>query len=72
MRAVLETIGVFAFATSGALLAVRREFDLVGVLMLAVITATGAASCATSSSATRRRPRSPSGRTSPRRSPPRC
>jgi uncharacterized membrane protein YeiH len=41
MRAVLETIGVFAFATSGALLAVRREFDLVGVLMLAVITAIG-------------------------------
>jgi uncharacterized membrane protein YeiH len=38
---VLETIGVFAFAISGALLAVRRDFDLVGVLILAVITAVG-------------------------------
>jgi uncharacterized membrane protein YeiH len=38
---VLETIGVFAFATSGALVAVRRNFDVVGILMLAVITAVG-------------------------------
>lgn len=41
MQTVLETIGVFAFATSGALVAVRRGFDLVGILMLAVITAVG-------------------------------
>ena len=41
MRLLLETLGVFAFATSGALLAVRREFDLVGILMLAVIAAVG-------------------------------
>ena len=38
---VLETIGVFAFAISGAFLAVRREFDLVGIVVLAIVTAIG-------------------------------
>ena len=38
---VLETIGVFAFAISGAFLAVRRDFDLVGVVVLAIVTAIG-------------------------------
>lgn len=39
--AVLEAIGVFAFAISGALLAVRRGFDVIGILTLALITAIG-------------------------------
>lgn len=38
---VLELVGVFAFATSGALLAVRKGFDIVGMLVLAWITALG-------------------------------
>ena len=38
---VLETIGVFAFAISGAFLAVRRDFDLVGIVVLAIVTAIG-------------------------------
>ena len=41
MVAVIEAVGVFAFAISGALLAVRRGFDIVGVLVLAVLTAIG-------------------------------
>jgi uncharacterized membrane protein YeiH len=39
--AVLEVIGIFAFATSGALLAVRRGFDIVGILTLAILTSVG-------------------------------
>jgi uncharacterized membrane protein YeiH len=38
---VLETIGVFAFAISGAFLAVRRDFDVVGIVVLAIVTAIG-------------------------------
>lgn len=38
---ILETIGVFAFAISGAFLAVRRDFDLVGIVVLAIVTAIG-------------------------------
>ncbi|MFI1912022.1 trimeric intracellular cation channel family protein [Nocardia sp. NPDC020380] len=34
-------VGVFAFGVSGALLAVRRRFDVVGIAVLAVATATG-------------------------------
>jgi uncharacterized membrane protein YeiH len=41
MLAVIEAVGVFAFAISGALLAVRRGFDIVGILVLAIITAMG-------------------------------
>jgi uncharacterized membrane protein YeiH len=41
MLAVIEAVGVFAFALSGALLAVRRGFDIVGILVLAVLTAMG-------------------------------
>jgi uncharacterized membrane protein YeiH len=41
LTAVLEAVGVFAFALSGALLAVRLGFDVVGILMLAIITAIG-------------------------------
>ena len=38
---MIEAVGVFAFALSGALLAVRRGFDLVGVIVLEVLTAIG-------------------------------
>ncbi|MGH3584894.1 MAG: trimeric intracellular cation channel family protein, partial [Pseudonocardia sp.] len=38
---VLDLIGVFAFATSGALVAVRRDFDLIGMIVLAGVTALG-------------------------------
>ncbi|MGY2130389.1 trimeric intracellular cation channel family protein [Blastococcus sp. SYSU DS0617] len=38
---VLELVGVFAFAVSGALIAIRRDFDVVGIAILAVVTALG-------------------------------
>lgn len=37
----LNLIGMFVFATSGALLAVRKNYDVVGMTVLAVITAMG-------------------------------
>lgn len=37
----LELLGIFVFATSGALMAVRKGFDVVGILLLAWITALG-------------------------------
>jgi uncharacterized membrane protein YeiH len=37
----LNLIGIFAFALSGALLGVRRNFDIVGMAVLATITAVG-------------------------------
>lgn len=37
----LDFIGVFAFALSGGLAGVRRHFDIVGILVLAVVTALG-------------------------------
>lgn len=41
VQRVLELVGIFAFATSGALMAVRKGFDIVGILVLAWITALG-------------------------------
>lgn len=41
VQRVLELVGIFAFATSGALVAVRKGFDVVGILALAWITALG-------------------------------
>lgn len=38
---ILELAGIFVFATSGALIAVRKDFDVVGILALAWITALG-------------------------------
>jgi len=38
---VLDIIGTFAFAISGALLASKKEFDLFGVLIIAFATAVG-------------------------------
>ena len=41
IETTLNLIGVFAFALSGALLAVRQEFDIVGMAVLATVTAIG-------------------------------
>lgn len=41
VETTLVLIGVFAFALSGALLAVRRRFDIVGMAVLATATAIG-------------------------------
>ena len=38
---VLEYIGLVAFAASGALIAIREEYDLFGVFILAMVTAVG-------------------------------
>lgn len=38
---VLELTGIFAFALSGALMAIRRDLDVVGIAILAVTTALG-------------------------------
>jgi len=38
---ILEMIGTIAFAISGALVGIRKENDLLGVLLLGIITATG-------------------------------
>lgn len=38
---VLDLIGVFVFAISGALLAIRIEFDIVGVVVLGAVTGLG-------------------------------
>ena len=41
MQLVLELVGIFAFAVSGALMAIRKGFDVVGIVLLAGITALG-------------------------------
>jgi uncharacterized membrane protein YeiH len=41
MHAALELTGIFAFGLSGALMAIRRDFDVVGIATLAVLTALG-------------------------------
>ena len=41
MLATLDLIGIFAFGVSGALMAIRRNFDVVGIAILAVVTAVG-------------------------------
>lgn len=38
---ILELVGIAAFAISGAMLAVRKDFDLVGIVLLAGVTALG-------------------------------
>lgn len=38
---VILTIGIIAFAVSGAMIAIRRKTDLFGVIMLAILTALG-------------------------------
>ena len=39
--AILEYIGVFAFAVSGAIVAIEEDFDIFGIYIIAVITAMG-------------------------------
>lgn len=41
LEEVLDLVGVFVFALSGASLAVRRQFDLVGIVALATVTGLG-------------------------------
>ncbi|MEV4640026.1 trimeric intracellular cation channel family protein [Actinoplanes sp. NPDC049548] len=41
MVTVLEFVGIYVFATSGALLAVHKGFDAVGIVILALLTALG-------------------------------
>lgn len=41
MQAQLNLIGIFVFGISGALMAIHRDFDVVGIATLAVITALG-------------------------------
>ena len=41
---LLDLIGTFAFSLSGALLAVRKRFDLLGVIVLGCVTAVGGGS----------------------------
>ncbi|MGH9113934.1 MAG: trimeric intracellular cation channel family protein [Acidimicrobiales bacterium] len=38
---ILEIIGIMAFAVSGSMLAVRKDFDVVGIVVLAGLTALG-------------------------------
>ena len=42
---LLEYLGVFAFAASGAFVAIEEKFDLFGIYMLATITAIGGGVC---------------------------
>ena len=41
LERTLDLIGVFAFALSGGLLAVRKRYELVGVVALSLVTALG-------------------------------
>lgn len=41
LEEVLNLVGIFVFAISGALLAVRKDYDIVGMAVLAEITAVG-------------------------------
>lgn len=66
---ILEIIGTIAFASSGAMVAVKRRLDYLGIVVLGVTTAVGGGMCGISSSARRLRecswipptPSSPSG-----------
>lgn len=41
MQIIFDLLGMFVFATSGALMAIRKDFDVIGILLLAELTATG-------------------------------
>ncbi|HXV17744.1 MAG TPA: TRIC cation channel family protein, partial [Gemmatimonadaceae bacterium] len=41
MLYALQLLGVAAFAASGAIAAIRRRMDLIGIAVLAVVTALG-------------------------------
>ena len=36
-----ELVGIFAFALSGAIMAIRKRFDVVGIVLLAELTGLG-------------------------------
>jgi uncharacterized membrane protein YeiH len=38
---VLDLLGIFVFATSGALMVIPKDFDVIGIVLLAELTATG-------------------------------
>lgn len=38
---ILELVGLYVFATSGALMAIDKSFDVIGILVLAMLTALG-------------------------------
>ena len=38
---ILEVIGIIAFSASGTFKGLKKEFDIFGIVVLAVITATG-------------------------------
>ena len=44
LQRALELVGICAFASSGALLAIRKNFDVVGIVVLATLTAPAAGS----------------------------
>jgi uncharacterized membrane protein YeiH len=41
VQLAFELVGIFVFAISGALMAIRKDFDVVGIVLLAGITALG-------------------------------
>ena len=56
LMSVFEIIGSIAFAISGSMLAIKKEMDLFGILILGIVTSVGAVPSATSSLATHRLP----------------
>lgn len=38
---IIEVIGTVAFATSGAILAVKKDYDILGIIIMGVVAATG-------------------------------
>jgi len=41
LQQVLDLLGIFVFAAAGALMAVRKNFDVIGIVLLAEVTALG-------------------------------
>jgi uncharacterized membrane protein YeiH len=41
VQLAFELVGIFVFAISGALMAIRKDFDVVGIVLLAGFTALG-------------------------------
>jgi uncharacterized membrane protein YeiH len=39
VQLAFELVGIFVFAISGALMAIRKDFDVVGIVLLAGFTA---------------------------------
>lgn len=50
---IFSIIGTIAFAMSGAFVAMEEEYDILGVMVLGLVTAFGGESCAMCSSASR-------------------